>query len=168
MSLNYDILTTLKLLHNSFKYDIFIAIIISSILFTILLIINKNNKIMNYFICLINVILISIICFFYIKKILTFKFNNPINNIYFYFFNTILYLIISSIIIFKTKYKKINFIFYGLSLINILFSIFMTINLENVSLIVLYNIFPMIKFGNIIYILYYVFIISTKFLTKKS
>ena len=161
MSLNYNFIDTLKLLLDSFKYDIFIAIIISMIVFSIILILNKDNKKTNYIVSLINLILIIIISVYYIKDIITFKFSNPINNIYFYFFNSIIYLIIMSIILFKTKYKKVNYIFYGLSLINLLFSLFMTHYLNNVTLIVIGNIYPMIKVGNIIYIVYYIFMCIT-------
>jgi len=59
----------------------------------------------------------------------------------------------------NNKYKKTNYIIYGISLINLLFAIFMTHYLNNQTLIVIGNIFPMIKFGNIIYILYYIFLI---------
>lgn len=159
MSLNYNIIDTLKLLKNAFKYNVFYSIIISSILLVILFILNKEKKITNYIIMSINIILISIICYFYFKDIFKFNFNNPINNIYFYFFNSIIYLIVMTIINFKTKYKKVNYIFYGISLINILYSLFMTHYLGNIPLIVIGNIFPMIKFGNVIYFIYYVLLI---------
>ena len=73
----------------------------------------------------------------------------------------IIYLIIMSLISFNTKYKKINYIIYGLSLIFILFSLFMTHYLSNNTLIVIGNIYPMIKFGNIIYISYYLLLCIT-------
>jgi hypothetical protein len=158
MSLNYNILETFKLLLNAFKYDIFIAIIIGMTILVLLLILNKNNKKINYLVYSINLILIIIISIYYIKDIISFKFSNPINNIYFYFFNSIIYLIVTSIIL-NNKYKKLNYIIYGLSLINLLFALFMTHYLSNQTLIVIGNIFPMIKFGNIIYILYYIFLI---------
>jgi len=158
MSLNYDILETFKLLLNAFKYNVFIAIIIGMIILVVLLIFNKNNKKINYLIYSINLVLIIIISIYYIKDIFCFKFNNPINNIHFYFFNSIIYLIIMSITL-NNKYKKTNYIIYGISLINLLFAIFMTHYLNNQTLIVIGNIFPMIKFGNIIYILYYIFLI---------
>lgn len=157
MSLSYSFIDTLKLLSQAFKYDIFIAIILSSIILTIILIINKDRKIINYIVAFINIVLIIDISYYYLNSILTFKFSNPINNIYFYFFNNIIYLIIMTIFTFKSK-KNINFVFYGLSLINILFSLFMTYYLSNVTLVVIGNIYPMIKFGNIIYIVYYVYI----------
>ena len=155
MSLNYNFIETLKLLLDSLKYGVMIAIIISMIIFIVLLIMHKENKKINYIISIINSVLIIIICIYYIKDIIKFNFSNPFNNIYFYFFNTNIYLIIMSIITFKIKYKEINYLIYGLSLIFILFSLFMTHYLNNVTLIVIGNIYPMIKFGNIIYIIYY-------------
>jgi len=170
MSLNYNITETFKLLLNAFKYDIFLAIIISSILFVIILILNKNNKKFNYILLVINVLLIGLICYFYIKQILTFKFTNPMNNMYFYFFNSIMYLIITTLVNFKTKYSNINYVFYGLVLINLLYSLFMTHYLNNIDLIVIGNIYPMIKLGNIVYLFYYIFLIICigRFLWKKK
>ena len=133
-----------------------IAIILSCIILVIMLILNKDNKKTKYIVSTINFVLIIIISIYYIKDIIKFNFDNPLNNIYFYFFNSIIYLILMSVITFKTKYKKINYIIYGLSLINILFSLFMTHYLSNSTLIVIGNIYPMIKFGNIIYIVYYI------------
>lgn len=170
MSLNYNIIDTFKLLINAFKYNIFYSIIIGSILFVIILILNKDKKIIKYIILGLNIILITLISYYYIKSILTFKFSNPINNMYFYFFNSIIYLIIMTILNFKTKYKKINYIFYGLVLINLLYSLFMTHYLSNVEIIVIGNIFPMIKIGNIIYLIYYIVMIIFlgRFLWKKK
>ena len=159
MSLNYNFIETLKLLVNSLKYEIMISLIIGISIFIALLIINKKNKKTNYIIFIINILVIIIISIYYVKDIISFKFSNPINNIYFYFFNSIIYLITMCIINFKTKYKKINYIVYGISLINILFSLFMTHYLNNQTLIVIGNIYPMIKFGNIIYIGYYIIIL---------
>ena len=159
MSLNYNIIDTLKLLKDAFKYNVFYSIIISSTLLVILLILNKEKKITNYIVMGINIILIGLICYFYIKDIFALNFVNPINNIYFYFFNSIIYLIVWIIINFKTKYKKTNYIFYGINLINILYSLFMTHYLNNIPLIVIGNIFPMIKFGNILYFVYYILLL---------
>ena len=171
MSLDYNIIDTFKLLINSFKYSIFISIIISSILLITIFILNKNKKIINYIMLGLNILLISITSYYYINSIITFKFSNLINNMYFYFFNSIIYLVIISIVIFKTKYKKVNYVFYGLVLINLLYSLFITHYLNNIEIIVIGNIFPMIKFGNLIYIIYYIleiiFIVKNRFLTKK-
>lgn len=161
MSLDYNIIETLKLLSNSFKYNIFYSIIISSILLVLVLIINKDKKTFDYIVLCINLVLAIFICYFYINSILTFDFKNPINNMYFYFFNSIVYLTIMTIFNFKNKYKNLNYIFYGLILINLLYSLFMTHYLNDVELIVIGNIFPMIKFGNLIYLIYYIFIIMS-------
>ena len=158
MSLNYNFIETLKLLLISFKYEIMISLLIGISIFIFLLILNKQNKKINYIISIINILIIIIISIYYIDDIVKFKFSNPINNIHFYFFNSIIYLITMCIINFKINYKKTNYIIYGISLINILFSLFMTYYLNNQTIIVIGNIYPMIKFGNIIYLGYYIFI----------
>lgn len=170
MSLNYNVIETFKLLGNAFKYPIFYSIIIVSILLVIILILNKDKKITKYIVCTINLVLISLICYFYLNQIFSFKFTRPINNLYFYFFNSVVYLILMPIINFKTKYTKINYIIYGLVLINLLYSLFMTHYLSNINLIVIGNIYPMIKIGNIIYFIYYMFLIFIlwRYLWKKK
>jgi len=157
MSLNYSFIETLKLLFDSLKYEMMICLIIGISIFVFLLILNKDNKNIKYIIRIINILIIIIISIYYIKGIISFKFSNPINNIYFYFFNSIVYLI--TMCITNIKYKKINYIIYGICLINILFSLFMTYYLNNQTLVVIGNIYPMIKIGNIIYILYYIILI---------
>lgn len=172
MSLNYNVIETFKLLGNAFKYPIFYSIILTSILLVIILILNKDKKIIKYIVCAINLVLISLICYFYLNQIFSFKFTKPINNMYFYFFNSIIYLVLMSIVNFKIKYIKINYIIYGIVLINLLYSLFMTHYLNNINLIVIGNIYPMIKKGNIIYIIYYtlviIYFIKNRFLTKKN
>lgn len=157
MSLNYSFIETLKLLFDSLKYEMMICLIIGISIFVFLLIFNKDNKNTKYIIRIINILIIIIISIYYIKGVISFKFSNPINNIYFYFLNSIIYLI--TMCITNIKYKKTNYIIYGICLINILFSLFMTYYLNNQTLIVIGNIYPMIKFGNIIYILYYIILI---------
>ena len=165
MSLNYNILESLKLLINCFKYDIFWCLLIGVIIFTIILIINKDKKYINYIILGLNILIILLICYYYINDIISFKFSNPINNLYFYMFNTIIYFIIMYIINIKTNYKIFNYMFYSLSLLNIGYSIFMTHYLSNISILVIGNIFPIIKFGNILYFIYYL-LITIKFIYK--
>ena len=170
MSLDYNVIETFKLLGSAFKYPIFYSIIIVSILLVIILIINKEKKITKYIVCGINLVLIVLICYFYLNQIFSFKFTSPINNLYFYFFNSFIYLILMSIINFKTKYIKINYMIYVLALINLLYSLFMTHYLNNINLIVIGNIYPMIKIGNIIYFIYYILliIILARCLWKKN
>ena len=159
MSLNYNLLDTIKLFRLSIKNNMFISIFISVIILEIIFFINKDKKFIKYFVLVLNITLIIFILYYYLNSLLTFKFSNPINNIYFYFFNSIVYLLVYIIVIFNTKYKKINYIIYGLVLINLFYSLFMTGYLNNQTLIVIGNIFHMIKFGNIIYIIYYLVLI---------
>lgn len=166
MSLNYDFLETIKLFLGTLRYEVMIAIMISIIILVVLLILNKDNKKTNYVVSSINLVLIIIILLYYVKDIFKFDFSNPINNICFYFLNSILYLIFMSITSFRTKYKKTNFIIYGIVLINLLFSFFMTKYLNNNTLLVLFNIYPMIKFGNIIYIDFYI-LLCLEYVNKK-
>ncbi len=166
MSLNYSFYETLKLLIQAFKYNMFISIIISSLIFFVVLVMNKDKKFIIPIILVLNISIIFIVLYYYFNQILSFNFNNFINNIYFYFFNSIIFFIIFSIVFVKIKYKKINFIFYTLALINILFSVFMTHYLRDTGIMVFLNIYPMVKFGNIIYFAYYIFILLSS-LTKK-
>lgn len=168
MSLNYNIIETIKLLNLSIKSSMFMSIIMSSILLTIVFIINSDKTFIKYVVLIINTLLVVLILYYYLKDILTFKFANPINNIYFYFFNSIIYLILNSFLIFKTKYKKTNYVFYTLILFNLTYSLYMTHILYNQSIIVIGNIFPMIKFGNIIYIVYYILVIISVIFDKKN
>ncbi len=163
MSLNYNIIETCKLVPLIFKYPYTYSILVATLLLNIIFILNKDKKIIKYLILIINTLTLILIFKFYIGDILKFNFLNPINNIYFYFFNTIIYLIIFSI---KNKYKLYDFVFYTIFLINILFSLFMTHYLNNKTIIVIGNIFPIIKFGNILYIIYYILLIS-KLIIKK-
>ena len=157
MSLDYNVIETLKLFNLAFKNNMFWAIVLSVIILNILFIYNK--KLSKYIILTINLILVSSVIYYYIGDIIVFKFDNPINNIYFYFFNSIIFLIINIVISFKTEHKKTNAIFYSISLINIVYSLFITYYLKNATLIVIGNIFPMIKFGNIIYLIYYALVV---------
>ena len=133
MSINYSIKDIFKILGNAFSFNIFITIIISVLIYIILLIINNKRKYTNKIFIIINVFLIIIISIFYLKSIVRFNFSCPIKNIYFYFFNLIVYLITVSTFNkkVKTRYKIINYILYFIILINLLYSLFMTIYLRN-------------------------------------
>ena len=151
MSLDYNIIESLKLLLVSYKYNVMISINIASIILFIIFMLNKNKNINKYIISTINILLIIIIGYYYIKDIL--------------------FLVIIGIRTIRNKVKILDYLVYNLSLINILFSLFMTYYLSNITLIVIGNIFPMIKFGNIIYIFYYIYILIRflyRFLTKKA
>lgn len=171
MSLNYNIIDSFKLLINSFKHTFFIFSILVVLIYMFIIIFNRNRKISKTIVLSINIILIIIILYYYLISILSFKFNNPLNNIYFYFLNSIIYLIINIIIKCKRNYNIFEYVIYGISLVFIIFSCFITKYLSNVNILVIGNIYPMIKLGNIIYIIYYIYLIIKlirAFLTKKN
>lgn len=159
------------LLESIINYKIFLMIILSSVVFTVLYLINKNNKYFDNIVKVFNIVLIFIIIMFYKDKLFYLSiFNNFTHNMYFYFFNTIIYLCIITFNLSKNVYKKINIIFYSISLIFILFALFMTHYLDNNHLVILGNIYPSIVIGNYIYFIYYVInlIFIFRFLTKRK
>ncbi len=156
MSLNYNIIDTFKLLDLAIKSDMFITVTVCSIILTIIFLINKDKSFVKYVVLTLNISFIILILYYYRSNLLTFNIKNFMNNIYFYFFNSIVYLIVSIIVTFKTKFKNLNYMFYLLALINLSYSLFITHYFNNMTLIVIGNIFPMIKFGNIIYAIYYI------------
>ena len=166
MSLNFSLIDTLKLFKDLISYPFFLTTILFSLLIIILLILNSNRKISKYILISTNITLVILILFYYIKKIIGFKFYNPIGNIYVYFINSIIYLVISSLIILKRKYNIIDYILYFISTVFILFSIFMTHYLKVNYLVIIGNIYPIIVFGNILYFLYYIILIIKNLLKK--
>lgn len=165
MYLNYSITKTFSLLIDLIiNYTFLKTIIIGAIILSILLYININNDKIKYIVLIINLLfVISIVNYYGINL---FKgFNNYLNNMYGYFFNSILFLSVISLLYFKDIInKKIIIPVYILALINIIFSLFMTFYLKNIDLLVLGNIYPMIKFGNYIYVIFLLVMIILQFL----
>lgn len=168
MSLNYGIIDTFKLLSVVIKNSMFIAIVLGVIILTIIFILDKNKSFFKHMILTLSIFHIVIIVYYYFNSFLSLRFSNPINNIYFYFLSSIIYLIIVTIMFYKKKYYNLNYAFYSISLINLSYSLFITHYMNNETLIVIGNIFPMIKFGNIIYIIYYIFLIYILCISKKK
>lgn len=170
MYLNYSITKLFALLIDYvYNYKIFIAIILSCIIYCTLYFVNINNKKFNLLTLLINFILIVLIIYYYNSGLMqTGIFNHFSHNMYFYFLNSIIYLVIVSVMFYKNKLKRMCIISYGLGLIFLLFALFMTYYLSNIDIVVLGNIYPSIVFGNYIYFIYYfiliVFIIKNKIL----
>lgn len=137
-------------------YRIMRIFIICSLLFGLILFINKDNKKSKYLILVINIIIISIIIYYYNCIFKSNIFIHFMHSIYFYFLNSIIYLILITICFFKNiPYKRSIISFYIISLIFIMFSIFMTYYVKNIHIIVIGNIYPMIVFGNYLYMLFY-------------
>ena len=156
MSIDLKFLDTWQLFLDSIRYDILISIIISSLLLCFICIVNK--QVSKYLIIIVDIILLFFIGKYYVKDILTFSFNDPINNIYFYFFNGIIFITIYTLEAIFDYIEKYDYIFYALFLILMSFSLFMSDYLD--SSLVIYNIYPMIKIGNIIMLLYYIVVLT--------
>ena len=156
MSTSMNIKDTITLFFNCLEYNIYRVFIFLGIVCIYIIINKKDKKIIKYILSIVNIILIILICLYYIKDIISFNFNNPFYNIYFYFFSSIIYLIIFTITLYKLKYKNIYYVLYIIIIVNILFSLFMTNYLNNNKLLILGNIYPMIIINNTLYVIYYV------------
>lgn len=153
-----------SLIDKILNYPIYVFIIISSIILLLLLL--SKGCTVKYIVFSINVVIFIIILASYNYHLFRLDiFDHGIFNIYCYFFNGLLFIIINTIIMFKNKYHKLNSIIYTISLIFILFSLFMTYYLSNNHYLVLFNICSEIVLGNIIYIFYYLYLIL-QFLKK--
>ena len=158
MSINFDFLETWRMFLDSIRYDVLLSIILGSILLCFICII--NSKFGKVLIIIVNVILLFLIGKYYIKDIISFNFSDPINNMYFYFFNSIIFMIVFTLEAFFDYLEKYDYIFYSLFLIGVSFSLFMTDYLNNAQSIVILNIYPMIKFGNILMLIYYLVVLT--------
>lgn len=166
-NLNYNIEKTILLLFQQLKLSSFISIILSCILLGIILYMNKNNKIFKYIFIGINIILIGFILVLYMPNIVKFNYNNPLKNIYVYFLNAIIYLITCIILNKKIYQNKLNLMLYILNKIGIVYSIIMTLYLDNITIVVIGNIFPQIYFGNILLIISYIALIIKKLISRR-
>ena len=146
------------LFFNLLEYNIYRVLIFLGLIFLYIIINKKDKRVIKYIISILSAIVICFIFIYYLDDILTLKFSNPLNNIYIYFLSSIIYLLSFSVIMYKLKYKAIYYVIYIIVLVNILFSLFMTSYLKDNTLLVLGNIYPMIKINNIVIILYFVFL----------
>ena len=149
-----------SLINSIVDYKVYIFIIISSIILLILLL--NKSKIMKYIVLVINIVITILIMVNYNTHLFNINiFNHFLYNIYFYFLNSIVFMIINTIVMFKDRCYKTNSVFYIIHLIFILFSLFITYYLSNNHYLVLFNIYPEIVLGNILYFIYYFIIIIT-------
>ena len=166
--LNYNIGKTFSLLLNQFKMNSFLSILISCILYGIILYLNKEKKITKYVFVSLNIILIFLILYLYFGGIISFKYRHPFKNIYVYFLNSIIYLLLIIILNKKMFNSIIRLTIYTFILIGILYSIYFTIYLQNVNIVVIGNIFPEIFFGNILILINYVYILANKIIESRK
>ena len=167
LNLNYSIAKIVSLFFNSFSYPIMTVLIICSIILFVIL--KTNNQYSKYIMLIINIILILMICYYYHQDIFTSQlFHYVSHNIY--FVNNLLFLIIMSIVPFTIKNHIIIKIIYCIELWLLSFSLFMTSYLNNNTLLVIGNIYPMIVIGNYILFIFYFYLLFLliRFLTKKK
>ena len=160
MYLEYNFGKTFSLLLDSLTHFMMWIIIISVLVLGIIIFINRSNTKIKYFLYIINILIIAFIIYYYSNHLISnMTFINMTHNLYFYFLNTILYLVVFSI----KKKKKINkylIIQYLLLLIFVIYALFMTSYVYNVHLIVIGNIYPMIVYGNYLYLIFYIYCIN--------
>ena len=146
-------------------YRVYIFIIISSIIFLILLLTRSN--VIKYIVLVINIIICILILINYNYHLFSINiFKHFIYNIYFYFLNSIAFIIVNTTMLFKDKYYKLNSTIYIVCLSFLSFSLFITYYLSNNHYLIIYNIYPEIVLGNIIYITYYLIIVLFHFIKK--
>lgn len=161
MYLNYNISKTFKMFIDLVvNYTFLKSLIVGLLLFCILVLINNKSDKTKYIVFALNLLIIISIMDYYGSNLFE-CFDHYLNNIYGYYLNSIIFLIVISILYLKKVINiKLLIPFYYISLVNILFSLFMTYYLKNNVLFVIGNIYPMIKFGNYIYIIFLVFILG--------
>lgn len=173
-SIDSNIFDTLsQYLHMINNYSMFFYIVVSVLIYSTI-IYGRYDKIKNIIVGIINLLIVIIIINYYglgiINNLDTFINLDFINNIYVYFTLTIISLILlTHIFVERIVYsiiKRIFMIFYVFILINILFALYMTSYLDNNFLLVLGNIYPMVKLGNILsislYVMYIYYYINTR------
>ena len=154
-----------SLIDSILNYKIYIFIIINSIILLILLL--NRSKIIKYIVLCINIIICILILINYNHHLVNINIFNHFNhNIYFYFLNSLVFLIIITYMIFKDKYYKLNSTIYIFCLSFLSFSLFITYYLSNNHYLIIYNVYPEIVLGNIIYITYYLVIVLFHFIKK--
>lgn len=147
------------------------------LIFVVLIIVNIDNKKADSIFYGLNIVLIGIIIFTYGLKILDnldsfFNFN-LYKNIYFYITNMILSILVISWVYsckrIEKVFKRIVIIFYYLTIVNLLFMIYISNYLQNVMIYVVGNTYPMVYFGNIIsFILYGIILLYWIIFMKKK
>ena len=166
--LNYGISKTFSLLLQQFKLSSFLSILISCVLFGFIIFLNKEKKTTKYIFIGLNISFIILILYLYFEGIMSFKYSHPFKNIYVYYLNSIIYLILITILSKRIIHSKLGILFYIFNLIGIFYSIYITIYLKNITIIVIGNIFPEIFFGNILIFINYIYMIIRKTINNRS
>lgn len=152
------------------NYPIIIYIVVASLLFGIIVLINNPSS--TSFVLTLTAWVGSIIGIFAFRKTdmineITSIFNvHFYENIFFYYWNTIVGLLLMHMVIHNTKKsnltKFIAMIFFCFSISNLVFSLYISSVVGNDLLMVVGNIAPMIVVGNIIIFIFYLYLFIYK------
>lgn len=175
---NFDIADCFHLFFKQMKnISAYPLILLLTIVYTIILIVNFKNKKMHISMYILHGLLILIICVFFGSKIInnidTFFRSDFIKNTYFYLFNMIIsILLITRIIVSKRLKDIIKYICllpYSLIMFFLLLFMYMS-NVVNYNMLYIFgNTYPSVYFGNIIsLILYIITFISWLFIIIKK
>ena len=161
----------------STQYFTFPIFCVLGIIVTLIVAFNLENKNGNFVFYTLNIILTGIIIFTKgvdVANNLDIIFKSFLKNSYFYYINTIIsFCVVTSIINSKrvsNLFKYVSLGLYCLIIINFTFFIYITNYLSNIEMLVPFNTYPMVYFGNIIEISLYValFFEWATFMKKKK
>jgi len=168
-SLTEAIADYLQLISN---YPVFYFLLIAAVVFCILIMVNFNEP-TAFYITLFAFLLLIVVTFYFrrldmfehIDSIFSWNF---IKNMYFYYWNTIVaFLVVHATLSSKRRgmgTKLFTALIYVMLVTNVVYSFFITEAMQNVPLLVLGNISPMILIGNLLAIGMYIFLIIVKFI----
>lgn len=176
-SIDFTTLEAVKLYTDMFlNISAFGLIALATTIYIVLLIINIDRKEMNYVFIGINAIIFMILVINYgydtINNIDSFFNTNILKNIYFYYFNSMFVLCFVTSVLKNKRIEKSIKIFtivvYGVSLVNLLLTLYMSQIVHNNTLYILGNTFPMFYFGNITnFVIYGILLLYWAFAMKK-
>lgn len=145
------------------------------IIYCVILLVNIKKSSMNYIFIIFNILVLLFLIANYgndtLNNIDSFFDTNILKNIYFYYFNSMIYLCMSTSIL-KSKriedsIKSTSIFLYGITLINLLATLYMSYIVHNEALYVIGNTYPMYFFGNItmfltygLWLLYWLFVMK--------
>jgi len=160
MYLEYNIIDTIKLFIDIINnYSMIKAIFLSGILLIILLFINSDNKKIKYIIFILYLILIMLLLYYYGNNLFD-GFESFINNLYGYIFSSIVVLILIPILYIKNILnKRVLIIEEVISIVFITSLLYITHTFNNNTLLILGDTYPLVKIGNLTYIIYIIILL---------
>ena len=154
----------------------FIVFALAALVFVILVALNRNNKGVSFLFLGLNLLLTIIILFTFGFDILdnfdTFFHLDLYKNMYFFFLNSVIALCTCSWI-YKSKrcddtFKNIMLVIYFPLITNIIYMLSISNYFQDSELILLFNSYPMVYVGNLIYFTLYVFLFLYWFFAMKK